>query len=126
MKLSSIVLLCLLAAGDAQVRGGGKRRLRKDADSKYLDLSAQVDESEMNKIKQRYLNAPEDRNLQEELPEVGSLSLSMSLGGRAVPLPDDKVPKDEKDPKEDKVPKDAFLADASMSLSMSMSMSMSI
>ena len=114
----------ILAVASAQVRGGAaastRRRVRTaaaaDFDAKYMEISEEVGQSEIFKIKQRYLKKKkedmpkDDASIEEAAVEMSlSMSLSMSIEGR-------KQDKDVKQEKEDK--------DDTMSMSMSMSISM--
>ncbi|OEU22932.1 hypothetical protein FRACYDRAFT_233095 [Fragilariopsis cylindrus CCMP1102] len=131
---------CLLASATAQIRGNASTRRHRLAenDSKFVDLTADISESEMKRIKQRYLmrissernpekekkqksagpkDDPKDAPLEIALPGmtiaeevVMSMSMSMSMEGGKGGGPD----------KEKKTAEDA------MSMSMSVSMSMSI
>mmetsp|Transcript_33122 Transcript_33122/g.36930 ORF Transcript_33122/g.36930 Transcript_33122/m.36930 type:complete len:128 (-) Transcript_33122:233-616(-) len=52
------VLSCLFVSATAQVRGNAsiKRHRLAESDSKFVDLTADISESEMLRIKQRYLS----------------------------------------------------------------------
>merc|ERR1740117_1108584 len=54
----SFVLSCLFVSTTAQVRGNAsiKRHRLAESDSKFVDLTADISESEMLRIKQRYLS----------------------------------------------------------------------
>jgi hypothetical protein len=56
MKFGSILVLAvLMSSADAQVRGNKQRRRRAVSESKFVDLTAEIPESGMDRIKQRYL-----------------------------------------------------------------------
>ncbi|KAL3922885.1 MAG: hypothetical protein SGILL_001967 [Bacillariaceae sp.] len=138
-----LVLFAILAAASAQVRGGTvastRRRVRKvrdsgaaDFDSKYMEISEEVGQSEIFKIKQRYLKEKiderkgdkDDKDSSKEEKEDKDLSLSMSMSMSLPGMEKDlslsmSMSMDlegRKEPKEDK--------DLELSMSMSMSMSM--
>ena len=54
----SFVFACLFVSTTAQVRGNAsiKRHRLAESDSKFVDLTADISESEMLRIKQRYLS----------------------------------------------------------------------
>ena len=131
---------CLLASATAQIRGNASTRRHRLAenDSKFVDLTADISESEMKRIKQRYLmrisseRNPEKEKKQKsakpkddlkdtplEIPLSGMtiaeevvMSMSMSMEGGKYGGPD----------KEKKIAEDVMSMSMSMSLSMSMSM----
>ena len=120
----------ILAVASAQVRGGTaaatRRRVRKvqnaassEFDAKYLEISEQIGQSEIFKIKQRYLKEKmEDMPKEDKSAKVDDADLSMSLS-MSLSLSMSIEGRKEKD---DKEPKDGSIDDMSMSMSMSMSM----
>ena len=144
MKFGSILVLAvLMSSADAQVRGNKQRRRRAVSESKFVDLTAEIPESGMDRIKQRYLKkktgvrqqgipVSREENL---VPKVVSKKKSHGKGGKgkdSTPTPTGPVRIGEDSPEiENKVliPPDSPDSDrrnapTNMSMSMSMSMSM--
>jgi hypothetical protein len=105
---------CLLVSATAQIRGNASTRRHRLAenDSKFVDLTADISESEMKRIKQRYLQD----NMGKLTTKKEGMRISSQQNSESEP---EKKPKDA-GPKDAPLPELMIAEEVVMSMSMSM------